>query len=87
MWWQITDNVMLHAFLLTLGVDLAMNYEFKPRTPLQRFRHSLNVSLFNALGIKNTLFYRLKTSADTFYYGPVRFLKYPLPSFNYKLSF
>ncbi len=68
-------------------VDLAMNYEFKPRTPLQRFRHSLNVSLFNALGIKNTLFYRLKTSADTFYYGPVRFLKYPLPSFNYKLSF
>lgn len=68
-------------------VDLAMNYDFKPRTSNQRVKHSLNVSLFNAFGIKNHIFYRLKTSEKEFYYRPISFLIYPLPSFNYKITF
>lgn len=68
-------------------VDLALNYEFRHRQRRSALSHGMNFSLYNALGIRNNVFYRLKADAQTYSYRPVSFIKYPLPSFSYHLKF
>lgn len=65
-------------------VDLSADITLKSHGVL---KHGLNLSLLNALGLKNTLFYRLTTKNGKFGYRPIAFLKYPLPSISYHLKF
>ncbi len=68
-------------------VDLAANFNFKQKGK-RRFKQGVNVSLFNAFGFNNLLFYRLHMRKDeTFRFAPVSVMKFPLPSFSYYLKF
>lgn len=68
-------------------VDMAVNVDLKQKRQ-RHFRHGFNVSLFNAFGFNNPLFYRLRIRRDgNFRFAPVCFLKYPLPSFSYYIKY
>lgn len=65
-------------------LDLSVNYDFRPR---HGRRSGINLSLYNATGHENVLFYRLKISGDSYAVRPFSFALRVLPSINYYLSF
>ena len=65
-------------------LDLSVNYDFRPR---HGRRSGINLSLYNATGHENVLFYRLKISGDEYAVRPFSFALRVLPSINYYLSF
>lgn len=65
-------------------IDLSADIELRPRGA---YRHGINVSLLNAFGFNNKIFYRLSTKENKFAYRPISFLKFPLPSISYRLKF
>lgn len=65
-------------------IDLSADIALRPHGAL---KHGINLSLLNALGLNNKLFYRLTTKENKFGYRPIAFLKYPLPSISYHLKF
>ena len=65
-------------------LDLAGSYLWQGRRGLS---HAVNVSLYNATGRDNELFYYLRTRSDgSFAYRPVRYVMRALPSVSYKLK-
>lgn len=54
---------------------------------LTRTEQGVNLSLYNALGWSNDLFYRVKVYKGSFAYRPVRFLVKVLPSVSYYVKF
>lgn len=65
-------------------IDLAANFDFKQR---RNVRHGLNLSLYNAFGFNNNVFYRLSFHDSGFSMSGVSFLEMPLPSLSYYLKF
>lgn len=65
-------------------IDLSADIQLKAH---RAYNHGINVSLLNACGFNNKLFYRLTTKGNTFAYRPIAFLKFPLPSISYHLKF
>ena len=68
-----------------LRLDLSANYKWKPRFAREC---GINLSLYNATGRDNSLFYRIKKRNDgAFAYRPVSFVFGLLPSLSYFCKF
>ena len=64
-------------------LDLSVNYDFKHT---ERYEYGLNFSLYNALGLTNELYYRLRVYDNAFSYRSKSFIidRLPSVSFYYK---
>ncbi len=66
-------------------LDLSVNYKWESRTIKES---GINLSLYNALGFANELFYRIKVKKDgSFAYVPVSFVVDMLPSVSFFCKF
>ncbi len=66
-------------------MDLSVDYHFNPIK--HRWRHHLNLSLYNVLCISNDIFYRLKIYHNTYRYRASRFVLNILPSISYHFEY
>lgn len=65
-------------------MDLSVNYTIKKEEESER---GFNFSLYNAFSKENDLFYTLKIYKSKYYYNPVRFIVWALPSISYYYKF
>ena len=70
-----------------IRLDLSVNYDLKVAKDSRIRSHGINLSIYNVLGRVNQLGYRLKVYENNFYYHPVAFLTFPLPSLSYYCKF
>lgn len=70
-----------------IRLDLSVNYDLKVAKESRIRSHGINLSIYNVLGRVNQLGYRLKVYENNFYYHPVAFMTFPLPSLSYYCKF
>ena len=64
------------------------DYEISVTTEKRRWKHFVNISLYNATARRNALFYSISVSDDAlFRYHRVYFMPFPLPSISYTVKF
>lgn len=70
-----------------IRLDISVNHDLKVSKNSPIRSHGVNLSVYNLLGRANQLGYRLKVYENHFYYHPVTFIQFPLPSLSYYCKF
>ena len=67
-------------------LDLSANFQIGSLS--RRWKHYVNVSVYNATARRNALFYSIHSSeSNTFSYQPAVFMPFPMPSISYTVNF